>query len=146
VGRCAPQETNETKNELNWTKMATHIYDFQIKVLISNEDGEFIAHALEMDIVAYGKTEKEAVMELTNLIHNQISFALEKGEDHLMLRNAPSEYLTQWEKAHTDALKGIAKEKSAKMKVRAVSICFTKQEVLKRSQKNVFEQSPLVCA
>jgi len=31
---------------------------------------------------AYGKTEKAAVKELTNLIFNQISFAIETGEEH----------------------------------------------------------------
>lgn len=121
------------------TQVDKNIYDFQIRVLVSPEDGEYIAHALEMDLVAYGKTEKEALRELNHLVFNQISFAIEKGEEHLMIFNAPKEFFQRWESAHTDALKGIAREKSAKMRVKAVSICFSHDDVRKLSRNHPFE-------
>src|SRR2546426_11430055 len=110
-------------------RVDTNIYDFQIRVLIDRDGDAYVAHALEMDIVAYGKTQKAAVKELKNLVFNQISYAIESGEEHLMLRAAPQEYFDRWEKAHTAALKGLATEKSTKMRVRAVSICFSVHDI-----------------
>src|SRR6266545_22973 len=108
--------------------MDTHIYDFQIRILLSKDEGNFVAHALEMDLVAYGKTEKEAVKELDSMIENQMSFAIERGDDRLMLFPAPKEFFEQWEQAHADALKGIAGNTSAKRQVRAVVRCLSKEE------------------
>src|SRR2546421_748889 len=110
--------------------METNIYDFQIRVLLSRDDGKCVAHALEMDLVAYGKTEKETIRELTNLVRNQISFAMEKQEDHLMYFRAPNEYFEQWEKAHAAALQGmVATGKCAAIHVKAISICFSHREL-----------------
>jgi len=44
--------------------MNTHHYDLQIRALVTKEDGEFVAHALELDLVGYGATEKAAMDEL----------------------------------------------------------------------------------
>jgi hypothetical protein len=44
-----------------------------------------------MDLVAYEKTANKAIEELSNLIRNQVSFAMEKGEDHLMAFSAPKQ-------------------------------------------------------
>ncbi len=131
-------------------EMETNVYDFQIRVLLSKDDGKFVAHALEMDLVAYGKTEKEAIREVTNLIRNQISFAMEKREDHLMYFRAPNEYFEQWEKAHAAALQGmVAPGKSATIHLKAISLCFSQRELKelrKLSPGQRFELSPLVCA
>ena len=61
--------------------METRIYDFQVRVLITRDGEQYVAHALEMDLVAYGDTEKEALEEVANLMRNQISFAVQKGQD-----------------------------------------------------------------
>jgi hypothetical protein len=100
-----------------------------------------------MDLVAYGKTEKTAMRELQNLVFNQISFAIEKGEEHLMVFPAPREFFGRWEKAHTAALKGIATEKSAKMRVKATSICFTEHDVKQLARRRPFDLRPVdACA
>src|SRR6266705_2623472 len=110
--------------------METNTYDFQIRVLLSKDDGKFVAHALEMDLVAYGKTEKEAIRELNSLIRNQISFAIEKREEHLMYFRAPDEYFEEWEKAHAAALKGmVVPGKCTTIHVKAMSICFSQREI-----------------
>jgi hypothetical protein len=122
--------------------MDTTIYDFQIRVLIDRDGDAYVAHALEMDIVAYAKTEKAAMSELRNLVFNQMSFAIEKGKDHLMVFPAPKEYFDRWEAANTAALKGIATDKSVKVRVKAVSICFTEQDVRKLARSHPFELTP----
>lgn len=130
--------------------MEANLYDFQIRVLLSEDEKSIVAHALEMDLVAYGKTEKEATEELDNLIRNQISFAIEKQEDHLMYFRAPDEYFEEWEKAHAAALKGmVVPGKCATIHVKAMSICFSRREIeqiRKHSRNHRFELKQLVCA
>lgn len=81
------------------------IYDFGVRVLISKEDGEFCAHALELDLLGYGKTEHRAIGELLEAIRCQISFGRFKNDDSLMSFQAPKEFYDKWEAAHTAALK-----------------------------------------
>ncbi len=130
--------------------METNIHDFQIRVLVSMDNGKFVANALEMDLVAYGKTEKEAIRELTNLIRNQISFAMEKREDHLMYFRAPDVYFEEWEKAHAAALQGmVAPGKFTTIHMKARSICFSHRdlkELRKLSRSQRLELNPLACA
>ena len=55
--------------------MNHHCYDLAIRVLLSKEDGQFVAHALELDLVAYGDTEKEVRKSLHDAIVAQLTFA-----------------------------------------------------------------------
>ncbi len=86
--------------------MKTHYYDLVIRVLIYKQDDEFIAHALEMDIPAYGATEEAAKKELENLVENQLSFAASKGKQEMIYFPAPQEFFDRWEAAHRAYLKG----------------------------------------
>ena len=130
-------------------KMATRIYDFQVRVLITRDDNQHVAHALEMDLVAYGDTEKEAVEEVARLLRNQISFAIQKGEDHLIDFRAPQEFFDEWEKAQTAFLKGIAAGKCGGIKIRAVYLGFDTEdfEAMRRHSHSykTFELTP-ACA
>jgi hypothetical protein len=100
--------------------MDTHIYNFMVRVLIFQEDGQFCAHALEMDLLGYGKTEKEAVAELAELIRSQISFARFKNDDGLLRFPASKEDYTRWEAAHIAALKReIFPDKSTAIAIKA---------------------------
>lgn len=81
-------------------KMEAHVYDFQLRVLLYREDGEFVAHALEMDLLGYGKTEAEALRDLKGLIESQVTFARQMNDDTLLDFPAPKELFARWEKAH----------------------------------------------
>ena len=63
-----------------------------INVLGYEEDGEWVAHALEMDIVACAETFDEALEELHDLVDMQFSFAAFKGDASLVSHPAPVEY------------------------------------------------------
>ncbi len=65
---------------------------FTINVLGYEEDGDWVAHALEMDIVAQGDTFEEAFEALDELIGMQLSFAAFKGDPSLVMQPAPVEY------------------------------------------------------
>jgi len=105
----------------------THIYDAQIRVLIYQEDGGFVAHALEMDLVAYGDSEEEAKAELERLILAQISFALHKKEDHLIMFKAEKEFFDRWEAAQENSLKALATDKP--LTARAIFIQIPKRKI-----------------
>ena len=104
-------------------KMEAHVYDFQIRVLLYREDGEFVAHALEMDLLGYGKTDAEALRELKGLIEAQITFARQKNDDTLLDFPAPKEFFARWEKAHAAALKRqVFPDTSVQMTAKAIFI------------------------
>jgi hypothetical protein len=138
------------KNEAK-IKMETRIYDFQARILVTRDDDQYVAHALEMDLVAYGDTEHAAIDEVINLMQNQISFALQKGQMHLIDHKAPKEFFDEWEKAQTDFLLGVVsgKGKCAQVKMRALTVVFHREEIdaIRRRlhERKAFELDP-VCA
>ncbi len=100
-----------------------HIYDLGVRVLISEEDGELCAHALELDLLGYGKTEEEAIAELFEAIRCQISFARTQNDDSILHSRAPQEFYDRWEAAHTAALRELVfPDKSKAFSMRAISI------------------------
>jgi len=75
-------------------------HDFKTKVLLYKEGGQFVAHALEMDLLGYGRTRNAAVKELRGLVKAQISFARNMDDDSLLLFPAEREYFERWDAAH----------------------------------------------
>lgn len=73
------------------------------RVLVYREDEEWVAHLLEMDLVATGNSPEEAQSLLEDAAKAQISFCLQEGLDPF--RNAPPEYFKRWENAQKEALK-----------------------------------------
>jgi hypothetical protein len=123
--------------------METHVHSLQIRILIYEENGEYIAHALEMDLLGNGGTEKEALNTLCGLIDCQISFARQQNDDSLLLFRAPSEYFKRWERAHQAALKNsVFPERSVTLNWKAVYV--TLDDRLSRLPKRTFE--PVICA
>ncbi len=55
-----------------------------LNVLGYQEDGEWIALALEMDLRGYGESFDEALDDLGNLVEMQVSFALFKKQPELI--------------------------------------------------------------
>ncbi|MBI5386260.1 MAG: type II toxin-antitoxin system HicB family antitoxin [Verrucomicrobia bacterium] len=82
-----------------------HLHNLQIRVLVCREEGQYLAHGLEMDLLGYGATEDEALRELTQAVQSQISFARQKKDDRLILFPAEKEYFDRWEAARTAALR-----------------------------------------
>jgi hypothetical protein len=125
--------------------MDTHIYNIGIRVLIYEEDRDVCAHALELDLVGYGKTENSALSALTSAIRAQISFARFKNDDSLLPFSAPKEIYERWEVAHNAALRNeIFREKTIKMDIKAV--CINISDELKKPSTARFSPMELSCA
>lgn len=76
-----------------------HIVEIKVLLYDDKDTGLWVAHALEMDILAEGKTESDALRGIIDLIHYQISFAAQKKDDSLIFFPAPKEYFDRWEAA-----------------------------------------------
>jgi hypothetical protein len=91
-----------------------HIFDLGIRVLICQEEGEFCAHALEVDLLGYGKTESEAISELFEAIRSQLAFARARDDDSILHFPAPKEFYDRWEAAHAAALRKLVFQDKSK--------------------------------
>ena len=81
--------------------METHYYDLFTRVLIYKDGNQFVAHALDYDLLGYGDTEEEARRELEKVVENQLSFAAATKEKPEMINfPAPKEFFKRWERAN----------------------------------------------
>src|SRR5271157_4548841 len=88
---------NETVTSEN--KMDAHFYGIQIRVLLCQEDGEWAARALELDLLGYGHTREEAMTALQEAVEAQVSFAHQKNDMGLLPFPAERECFDKWEEA-----------------------------------------------
>jgi hypothetical protein len=145
---CGQSQSSETSFYciLQIKNMDTHIYNIQIRVLICKEEGEFVARALELDLLGYGKTEAEAVQELQQTVEAQISFAHQMKDPGLIGFPADAEYFTRWEDAQRKVLHSqVLGDKSVKLEAKAVVITITPNEI-KALRSRTFSKSEPVCA
>jgi hypothetical protein len=59
-----------------------------LNVLVYQEEGEWVALALEMDLRGYGNTSEEALRDLEDLVGMQISFSRLTGQPELVWKAA----------------------------------------------------------
>ena len=64
---------------------------FTTNILIKKEDNLFVAHCLELDIVAVGETLAAAEQEIVSLISAQIDYAFSNDNIDYLFHPAPSE-------------------------------------------------------
>lgn len=104
-------------------------YNLPIRVLVYQEDGEILAHAIEMDIVADGESEELAMKNLRQLIENQISFAIQKGDEHLVWRGAPKSYFDRWDAAQARSFLAAATNKTMQSDAKALIIILDENDI-----------------
>ena len=109
--------------------MKTHYYDLVIRVLIYKDGDQFVAHALELDIPAYGATEEAAKKELEALVENQLSFAASKGKQEIIYFLAPQEFFDRWETAHRAYLKEVTVSEKSLEFVTTAAFAYTAEDL-----------------
>jgi len=62
-----------------------------LSAIVYREDGVWVAHCLELDIVAEGEDAEDATCSLISLCELQIKVALEEGDLKAVFRPAPPE-------------------------------------------------------
>ena len=78
-----------------------------LSAIVYSEKAEWIAHCLELDIVAEGKSAEDALQSLISLCDLQIETALEEGDLESIFRPAPPEF---WKMFATGKEKTFAKK------------------------------------
>ena len=122
--------------------MKIHSYTLAIRVLICKEDDQFVAHALEMDILGYGASEREALSELKTLLNNQIGFSASVGHPEMINFPAPKEFFERWEKANAARLKDeTASEKSVSLLGKSLILVFSGED-LARLRRTAAQKAP----
>lgn len=80
-----------------------HHPEFNLDVLLYREDGEWIAHCLQFDLVEAGATPEEAEESLSGVIQHHIQWALEDNDMEHLFHPAPPEV---WKKFFTAETQG----------------------------------------
>jgi len=74
-----------------------------IDAVVYKEDGFFVAHALQLDLVVTGSTETEAVNDLIEVCQAQILYAAENDNFDNIFRPAPPEVWQRFFQAEAKA-------------------------------------------
>ena len=72
------------------------------------EDGDYVAHALEMDLIGVGNTWEEALQVLKGVVEAHISIVKDLGDDSLVCRPAPPHLFKRFKKAQEAQLRSLA--------------------------------------
>ena len=112
--------------------MKAHHYDLSIRVLVYKEGSQFVAHALELDILGYGATEALAKKNLEGLLNNQLSFAACHGAPEMVSFPAPKKFFDRWEAANQAKLRGERlTEKSLSLSGKPSVFVYTQEDLKK---------------
>jgi hypothetical protein len=66
--------------------------DGHFNILLSRDEKEVLAHCLDFNLMADGKTADEALNELSKMMHEYMSFYLSTNKLHDIYDPAPQEY------------------------------------------------------
>jgi len=91
------------------SKAGKPICNVILNILGYREDNEWVALALEMDLRGYGKTFKDAINDLQDLILMQISFARFKGHPEMILKPADPVWFERFAETRSACLRAMIK-------------------------------------
>ena len=85
---------------------------YYLSVLIyPNDEGEYIAHCLEMDLIGIGDTHKKAVEDLADHIEMQVSFARQEECPEMLWHPAPKRLLNKFEELARERVTGMTRKR-----------------------------------
>ena len=106
-----------------------------LRAVLYREDGLWVAHALEMDLIGTGASEAGAVRELRSNAEAQLSFA--KQEKLNPFRPAPAAIQDLWDETNLEAL-GIV-GKAPKTQSRSSRVLEWSDSQVERIKGNLFQ-------
>ena len=89
----------------------TNVCEVTVSVLGFQEDGEWCALALEMDLRGYGRTFDEAWEDLHDAMTMQIGFAQFKGETDMIFHPAEPMYFSLFAQVRNDHIRALARSR-----------------------------------
>ena len=92
-----------SNTEIQTTELALDVLGYQ-------EEGGWVALALEMDLRGHGDTFAAALADLKDLVRMQISFALQKGEPEMIWRAAEPVWFKRFAALRADRIRHLSEE------------------------------------
>ena len=77
--------------------------DTYLNAIIYEENGLFVGHVLQMDLVVTGSSEKEVIEDLIDVCEAQLSYAAENDNFDHVFRSAPPEIWKMFRKVEVAA-------------------------------------------
>ena len=84
-----------------------HHPEFNLDVLLYREDGEWVAHCLQLDLVEAGATPEEAEEALAGVIQHHVQWVLEDNDMEHLFHPAPPEVWKEFFTAETQGFREI---------------------------------------
>lgn len=84
------------------------------RILVYTEDGQYVAHAIDMDLIGEAPSPNGAVGALKQAIEAQVSFAVHKGNTGMVYFKCSRALENRWIKAAEKGLHDLAKGDDAK--------------------------------
>ncbi len=84
---------------------------FKVSLNVLGYEGEWVAHALEMDLRGYGKDFEKAVEDLLDLVKSQIQFAHFKGQSDLIYRPAAPVFWRLLHQLNEERIRSLGRKK-----------------------------------
>jgi hypothetical protein len=120
----------------DWSLHILHMNSLRLRAVLYRQDGLWVAHALEMDLIGTGATESAALRELRGNVEAQLSFATQEGTNPF--RPAPQEIQSLWEETNLAAI-GLGRGKAfAKQATRCLE---WSQSQVSRMKSNAFQRA-----
>jgi len=88
-------------------KPTATFYEIALNVIGYQEDGEWVALALEMDLRGYGGTFQEALNDLDDHISMQVSFATQKENHDMIFHPAEAIYFQLFAQIREERLRSL---------------------------------------
>jgi predicted RNase H-like HicB family nuclease len=124
-----------------------HKLDLVFRVLLYQDDGEYVAHAVELDLLGMGNSPNKAIADLRGAIEAQVTFAMQKKDPGLLSFPAPTEVATRWQEAQRKELCDLATgDVSIEGRCRAMVIEIPSSELtaLRRAAaRKVYDRQPI---
>ncbi len=127
-------------------RIALDEFKLTLRVLITKEESEWTAHALEMDLMGTGSTRDEALQDLRNAIISQVEFARQQNKIELIDFPAERKLFDLWEETQRSTLRRLFPGAEAIRLNHTVSVlCIdVSEEILRHPIESRFK--PVVCA
>lgn len=103
--KTVPGAEENPSSEITLSRVALNVLGYQ-------EEGEWVALALEMDLRGYGQTFVEALEELRDLVSTQIRFAQFKGQPDLVWRTAEPVWFERFADVRRERLHALVQERT----------------------------------
>jgi hypothetical protein len=107
----------------------------RLRAVLYREDGLWVAHALEMDLIGTGMSESAALRELRGNVEAQLSFATQEGTNPF--HPAPPEIQSLWEETNLAAI-GLGNSK-VKSVTQATRFLEWSESQVSRMKSNIFQ-------